>query len=85
MFRSVLLLSFYFQSVIGDSSSCIFDVGNGQTLDIRPLGFSDGQKAKYDNIAQKTPSPLVLSWNGCFPYKKSDGGDCVDAAACYSE
>lgn len=65
--------------------TCIYDVGDGTKLDIRPLGLSNGKGPKYDNIPMTSPLPYAFSWNGCFPYKKSGGGDCTDAAACYSK
>ena len=64
-------------------SSCVYDLGNGKTLDIRPLGQNNG-KPKYDNIPVRNPGPVLFSWNGCFPFSKSGGGDCSDAAACFS-
>ncbi|CAF3213947.1 unnamed protein product [Rotaria socialis] len=64
------------------SSSCVYDVDHGQKLDIRTLGNSDGKRPKYDNIPNTSPVKSSLSWNGCFPYSKFDGGNCKDAAAC---
>ncbi|CAF0920440.1 unnamed protein product [Rotaria sp. Silwood1] len=63
-------------------SSCVYDVGNGQKLDIRTLGYANGKGPKYDNIPNPNPVKSTLSWNGCFSYSKSDSGNCIDAAAC---
>ncbi|UJR36378.1 hypothetical protein I4U23_029102 [Adineta vaga] len=65
-------------------SSCIYDVGNGQKLDIRPLGYANGKGPKYDNIPNSIPVPYTFNWNGCFPYSKSNG-NCTNAAACYTD
>ncbi|CAM4766937.1 unnamed protein product [Rotaria magnacalcarata] len=64
------------------SSSCVYDVGHGQKIDIRALGNSDGKRPKYDNIPNTSLVKNSLSWNGCFPYSKYDGGSCKGAAAC---
>ncbi|CAF2399827.1 unnamed protein product [Rotaria sp. Silwood2] len=63
-------------------SSCVYDVGNGQKLDIRTLGYANGKQPKYNNIPNTSPVKSSLSWNGCFSYSKSDGGDCINAASC---
>ena len=63
---------------------CVYDLSNGQQLDIRTLGNKDGTP-KYNNIANSNPTPLTFSWNGCFDFTKSDGGSCTKAAACSSK
>jgi hypothetical protein len=70
------------QSINSASSKCVYDVGNGQQLDIRTLGNNNGKTPKYDNIPNSSPTPFTFSWNGCFDYSKSDGGSCTQAAAC---
>jgi len=71
--------------VITCETPCVYDVGNGQQLDIRPLGYENGKGPKYNNIPNATPMPHTFSWNACFPYSKPGGGSCTDAAACYSK
>lgn len=73
------------QSINSASPKCVYDIGNGQQLDIRTLGHDNGKTAKYDNIANSNPTPITFSWNGCFDYSKPDGGSCTNAAACYSK
>ncbi|CAF1312053.1 unnamed protein product [Adineta steineri] len=74
-----------FIQTITCASPCIYDVGNGQQLDVRTLGNANGKTPKYDNIPTTSSIPHSLSWNGCFSYKKSDGGDCTNAAACFTD
>ena len=90
MFISMLNLSICYLFMFGIrtitcASSCIYDVGNGQQLDIRPLGIANGKRPKYDNIPNSSPVPHTFNWNACFSYSKSDGGNCSNAAACYSK
>ncbi|CAF1034175.1 unnamed protein product [Adineta ricciae] len=77
------LLLCLIQTITCDSS-CIYDVGNGQKLDIRTLGNANGKGPKYDNIPNSSPVPYTFNWNGCFPYSKAKG-DCTNAAACYTD
>jgi hypothetical protein len=70
---------------IGGGPSCVYDAGNGKTIDTRNFGYTKGKGPKYGLIPNTSPGPLTLNWNGCFPYSKSDGGNCTDAAACYSK
>jgi hypothetical protein len=65
--------------------SCVYDIDTSQQLDVRTLGIDNGRGPKYDQIQVTSPVPYIFSWNGCFAYKKSDGGNCDDAAACFSE
>jgi len=67
------------------NTQCVYDVGNGQKLDIRPLGLANGKGPKFDNIVTVSPVPHTFNWNACFSYSKSGGGNCKDAAACYSK
>jgi hypothetical protein len=71
------------QTIISDPI-CIYDVGNGLKLDIRTLGIANGKGPKYNQIPNIPPSTITFSWNGCFSYSKSGGGNCTNAAACYS-
>ncbi|CAF0741765.1 unnamed protein product [Rotaria sordida] len=87
MFVPILNLFIYYLfmliiQTIASESSCVYDVGSGQKLDIRTLGYENGKGPKYDNIPNSSPTKSTLSWNGCFSYSKSDGGNCKDAAAC---
>jgi hypothetical protein len=74
----------FIQTIIS-ATPCIYDLGNGQQLDIRPLGLENGKGPKYDNIPNSIPIPYTFSWNGCFDYSKSGTGNCKNAAACYSK
>lgn len=87
MFAFILLCSYVsvIPLIFAANPSCVYDVSGGRTLDIRPLGLSNGKGPKYDNIVITSPIPYTFSWNACFDYKKSDGGDCTAAAACYSK
>lgn len=87
MFKFVFLYSYLsvLPLISAADSSCIYNLGDGRTLDIRPFGLSNGKGPKYDSIVMTNPLPYTFSWNGCFPYKKSDGGDCANAASCYSK
>lgn len=82
---SICYLFMFLIQNINSASPCIYDIGNGETLDIRPLGNSNTKTPKYDNIPNSSPVPHIFSWNACFDYSKSDGGSCTDAAACYSK
>ena len=72
------------QTIFG-AIPCVYDLDNGEKLDIRPLGNAKGKGPKYDQIPNPTPTRRSFSWNACFDYSKSDGGSCTNAAVCYSK
>ena len=82
---SICYLFLFFIDTITCATPCVYDIGNGQQLDIRPLGFENGKGPKYDKILPIGPVPYTFNWNGCFSYSKPDSGSCKNAAACYSK
>jgi hypothetical protein len=82
---SICYLFLFLIQTITCGTPCVYDVGDGQTLDVRPLGNANGKGPKYDSIPTVNPVPYTFNWNACFSYSKSDGGTCKDAAACYSK
>lgn len=83
-----LCISYVFMIIIQTITcdpSCIYDVGDGKKIDVRTLGYDNGKGPKYDKIPNTNPTKSSFSWNGCFPYTKSGGGNCKNAAACHSK